>query len=111
MHEYKFHSYRPRLPGSQLSLRDGPRLPGALRDQPVYAVPTVREAVEKKGEYMNEGMLYEFNQIMLNIGIWIIGWILLGYSGVYGGKLAMRDKKTGIPKIMALCGTGLIVMM
>jgi len=47
----------------------------------------------------------------LKIGTWIKGWSLILDSAGAGLFLALKGKKTSLQKIMALCGTGLVVMM
>jgi len=64
----------------------------------------------KGGAWMNNS-LFEFHQFALYMGTWILGWTMLFYSAGAGLILALRGKKTSLQKVMALCGTGLVVMM
>jgi hypothetical protein len=59
---------------------------------------------------MND-IAFAFHDFAIYMGSWIVAWILLFYSAGAGFVLALRGQKTGLQKILALFGAGIVIMM
>jgi hypothetical protein len=67
--------------------------------------------MQDRKEVMMNDVAFHFHDWAIYMGTWIVAWTLLFYSAAAGFILALKGQKTGLQKILALFGAGIVIMM